>query len=191
MIMASIRDGNLWASFKTILFVILVLWLILVIGFVIPLENFGIRPRTVPGLIGIIFAPFIHAGIDHLVANSISLLILGSIFLTMERKLSIFIVLMIIVMGGFGTWLIGRAEYTHVGASGVIYGIMGYLLTMGIFTRNFKAVAVSIFVFALYIVWGHALQGIFPTDRYISWEYHLCGFLAGIITAKFYSDRGR
>jgi membrane associated rhomboid family serine protease len=182
------RKHNIWDSFKTVLAVVALLWAILLTGYVIPLSEYGILPRTVRGLVGIVTAPFIHAGFDHLVTNSISLLILGSIFLTMEKKLSAVIMLHFIVLSGFGTWLIGRSEYTHIGASGVIYAILGYLLTMGIFTRNFRAIIVSILVFILY---GGAIWGIFPTPGFISWESHLCGFLAGIVTAKMYASRNR
>lgn len=184
--MALRGGGNIWESFKTVLAIVILLWVILVIGFFLPIENLGIRPRTVAGLVGILFAPFIHSGFNHLIANSISLLILGSIFLTMERKLSFVLLLQIILIGGFGTWLIGRSDYNHIGASGVIYGILGYLLTMGIFSRNIKALIVSIIVFILY---GGAIWGIFPTQGFVSWESHLCGFIAGIITAERYASR--
>jgi membrane associated rhomboid family serine protease len=184
--MSSISISNIWQSFKTVLFIVFILWVILLIGFIFPIENFGIKPRTVSGLPGILFAPFIHAGIDHLITNSISLLILGSIFLTMERKLSFVLVLHIIIIGGFGTWLIGRSEFTHIGASGVIYGILGYLLTMGFFRRNLKAISISIIVFILY---GGAIWGIFPSAGFVSWESHLCGFIAGIVTAERYAKK--
>jgi membrane associated rhomboid family serine protease len=186
LLMAKISLSNIWGSFKAVLFIVLILWAILFIGYVFPIQDYGIRPRTVQGLIGIPLAPFIHAGIDHLIANSISLLILGSIFLTMERKLSAPIVIQIIFLGGFGVWLIGRSDYTHVGASGVVYGILGYLLTAGIFTRNLTAILVSVILFVLY---GGAIWGIFPTGGFVSWESHLCGFLSGIITAKMYANR--
>jgi membrane associated rhomboid family serine protease len=181
------RGKNIWNSFKTVLFIILMLWVILLISFVAPLQDYGIRPRTAAGLIGIPFAPFIHASMAHLVANSIMLLILGSIFLSMERKLSLVIVLHIIILGGLGTWLIGRAEYTHIGASGVVYGILGYLVTMGIFVRNFKTIIVSLIILSIFMVYGDAIKGIFPTSGFISWEMHLCGFIAGISTAKLYA----
>ncbi|OHD64165.1 MAG: hypothetical protein A2176_00810 [Spirochaetes bacterium RBG_13_51_14] len=184
--MAVISRNNIWNSFKIVLFIVAILWGILLVGYVYPLENFGIRPRTVSGLPGILFAPFIHIDMNHLIANSISLLILGSIFLTMERKLSFLIVLQIIILGGFGTWLIGRSVYTHIGASGVIYGILGYLLTTGIFTRNIKTIIVSILILLIY---RGAIWGIFPTEGFVSWESHLCGFLSGIISAKRYSKR--
>lgn len=179
---------NIWDSFKTVLAVVALLWAILLVGYIVPLPQFGIVPRTLRGLPGILFAPFIHAGIDHLIANSISLLILGSIFLTMEKKLSAVIMLHFIVLTGFGTWLIGRSGYPHIGASGVIYAILGYLLTTGIFTRNMKAIIVSIAVFFLY---GGAVWGIFPAGGFVSWESHLCGFIAGIATARMYAKRAR
>jgi membrane associated rhomboid family serine protease len=186
--MAGRRSNNIWNSFKTVLLIVAMLWIIFFISLVLPLQDCGIRPRTVPGLIGILLAPFIHGSIDHLIANSISLLILGSIFLSIERKLSLVIVLHIIILGGLGTWFIGRASYTHIGASGVVYGILGYLVTMGIFVRNFRALLVSIIIFILY---GGAIWGIFPTSGFVSWESHLCGFIAGISTAKLYSRRGK
>jgi len=189
--MAVKRSNNIWNSFKTVLFIVLMLWVILVISLFFPLQEYGIRPRITAGLIGIPFAPFIHASIDHLIANSIMLLILGSIFLTMERKLSLVIVLHIIILGGLGTWLIGRAEYTHVGASGVVYGILGYLVVMGIFVRNFKTILVSILILIIFMVYGDAIKGIFPTSGFVSWESHLCGFIAGISTAQMYSKRGK
>ncbi|OHD67354.1 MAG: hypothetical protein A2W19_00095 [Spirochaetes bacterium RBG_16_49_21] len=193
--MAKTNKLNIIGSFKTVLSIIALLWIILILSYFFPfIADYGIKPRSASGLVGIFFAPFIHADMNHLIDNSISLLILGSIFLMTERKLSFVIVMNIIIIGGLGTWLIGRsncgsAPCAHIGASGVIYGILGYLVTMGVFTRNMKAIIVSITMFALFVVKGQALQGIFPTDRFISWEYHLCGLVAGIITAKVYSKR--
>jgi len=179
---------NIWQSCKTIIFIIILLWLIFAIGLILPLDWLGIKPRSISGLPGILFAPFIHAGLEHLLANSISLLMLGTVFFAIERRLPILILFFIIITSGFGTWLIGRSGYLHVGASGVIYGILGYLLAMGVFARNIKAILVSVLVFILY---GGMVWGIFPSDGFISWESHLCGFIAGIIAARFYSRSGK
>lgn len=178
---------NIWDSFKVLLGIVALLWVILVVGMILPLHEYGIRPRTLAGLSGILFAPFIHSGIDHLVANSISLIILGSVFLSMERKLSVYLLLQIMLLGGLGTWLIGRSNYVHIGASGIIYGILGYLLTIGIFKRSFGTIAVSLAVFLLY---GGAVWGIFPSGGFVSWESHLCGFIAGIVTARTNARNG-
>lgn len=190
-----LSDSNMVRSFKTIFYIVAILWILLGITFFLPfLKNYGIRPRTLAGLPGILIAPFLHANAFHLLENSIGLFILGFIFLITERKLSGVVILNIIIIGGLGTWLIGRTDCgggscSHIGASGVIYGILGYLLAIGIFTRNLKAIIVSAVVFILFVVKAEALRGIFPSDRAVSWEYHLCGFLAGILTAKFYARR--
>ncbi len=178
---------NIWDSFKVLLGIVALLWVILVAGMILPLNEYGIRPRTLAGLSGILFAPFIHSGIDHLVANSVSLIILGSVFLSLERKLSVYLLLQIMILGGLGTWLIGRSNYVHIGASGIIYGILGYLLTIGIFKRSFGTIAVSLAVFFLY---GGAVWGIFPSGGFVSWESHLCGLIAGIITARMNARNG-
>ncbi len=182
------KGNNIIDSFRTVLIVIAILWAVLLVSFFVPLTSFGIRPRTVTGLVGIFFAPFLHAGISHLVANSVSLLILGTVFLTTERKLSFLIVAHFIIIGGFGTWLIGRAEFVHIGASGVIYAILGYLIFNGIFQRNLRTLLISVAVFIFY---GGAIWGVLPTGGFVSWESHLCGFLAGIITSRIYAGSRR
>ena len=174
-------------SFKIVGSIIALLWIVLLITTVLPfLKKFGIMPRTAWGLLGIIFSPFLHAGFKHLITNSISLLMLGTIFLRVEQKLSLVILLQIIFLGGLGTWAIGKSGTVHIGASGVIYGILGYLLFIGIFTKSLKTILISIIIFFLY---GGAVLGIFPGSPYVSWEGHLCGFLAGILSAKKYSRR--
>lgn len=181
--MAQSALRNLFESFKTILVIIVILWIILAVSAVLPLDQFGIRPRTLIGLPGIVLAPFLHQGIAHLWGNTVILLVLGTVFLMMERKLSLFIVAQIVFFAGLGTWLIGRPHTVHIGASGVIYGILGYLLAMGFFNRNLAAIVVSILVF---IGYGYAILGILPTSNGVSWEYHFCGFFSGILIARSY-----
>jgi len=188
--MVTTEKNNLKSSFKIIIYVIISLWIILIISYIFPsIKQFGIRPRVLIGLIGIIFSPILHNSFNHLLANSISLLVLGSIFLMFERKLSLLILINIIIIGGIGTWLIGRSNFVHIGASGVIYGIIGYLLSLGLFKKNLKAIFISIVVFILF---GGAIWGIIPVGNTIlSWESHLCGFLAGILTAGMFSKTGK
>lgn len=167
---------------------IIILWAVLFISVFIPLGNYGIRPRAIAGLPGILLAPFLHANMDHLIANSISLLVLGTLFLSLEKKLSAVLLMHFIILGGIGTWLIGRPEYVHIGASGVIYAVFGYLLFIGFFMRRVSMILVSVIVFVLYsgMIWG-----VLPGDKFISWESHLCGFLSGIITARLYANSRR
>jgi membrane associated rhomboid family serine protease len=143
------------------------------------LDTFGIYPRSVPGLIGILFAPFLHGGFWHLLGNTIPFVTLG--WLVMLRNTSDFFVVSIVaaLVGGLGTWLIGSPGY-HIGASGVIFGYLGYLLARGYFERSIVSIGFSLFVGMVY---GSMLWGVFPMQRYVSWEGHLCGFIGGVIAA--------
>ncbi|HPA73844.1 MAG TPA: rhomboid family intramembrane serine protease [Spirochaetota bacterium] len=169
---------------KIILGIIAALWIVLFISWAAPSINaFGIRPRSIPGLIGILASPFLHGSIVHLAANTTGLFFLGLIFLTVERARAGYIIIPIYVLSGLGTWIIGRSGSVHIGASGVIYGLLGYLLFIGIFRRSFWTILMSAAILLLY---GGALWGVLPQIGYpqISWEGHLSGFLAGIVTAK-------
>lgn len=157
------------------------LWVVYLLSLVFPLNNLGIIPREVSGLPGILCAPFLHSGFSHLAANSVSLIMLGFILASTEKRNIIIILIPIMLLGGFGTWLIGRPGTIHIGASGVIYGIFGYLLARGLFRRDFKSLSISILVFFMY---GGMIFGVLPVELSMSWESHLCGFLSGVITAS-------
>ncbi|MFC1670618.1 rhomboid family intramembrane serine protease [Spirochaetota bacterium] len=171
-------------SIRVVLLFIGFLWCMLLLSYVLPINKLGITPRTAFGLLGIIFSPFLHAGFLHLVTNSISILILGMIFLNLESKRYINISIYIILFGGIGTWIVGRPNSVHIGASGLIYGVMGFLIFAGVFRKDVKTIIMSIVVFLLY---GGAIWGIIPSGSIVSWESHLCGFLAGIFLARYYS----
>lgn len=144
------------------------------------LDQFGIIPRNLIGLRGILFAPFLHANLAHLIGNTIPFVTLG--WLIMLGEISDFFVVSIIsaVVGGLGTWLFGSPGI-HIGASGVIFGYLGYLLSRGYFERKPLSIAMSLFVLVLY---GSLLWGLFPLQYGISWEGHLFGFLGGVLSAK-------
>jgi membrane associated rhomboid family serine protease len=144
------------------------------------LDSLGILPRNMIGLRGILFAPFLHGGFDHLAANTIPLIVLG--WLIMARSISDFFVVSIIcmVVGGFGTWLFG-ATALHVGASGVIFGYLGFLLARYYFDRRLSSGLIALFVGCSY---GSVLWGVLPSVPGISWEGHLFGFLSGILAAR-------
>jgi membrane associated rhomboid family serine protease len=151
------------------------------------LDYFGIYPRTIIGLRGIVFAPFLHGGIFHLIANTIPFVTLG--WLIMLRKTSDFVIVSLIsaLVGGLGTWFLGRPSF-HIGASGVIFGFLGYLLARGWFERKPLSVAIALFVG---ITYGSMVWGVLPLNRWVSWEGHLFGFLGGVISAWLMSDRHR
>lgn len=141
------------------------------------LDVHGIRPRTAPGLLGILFAPFLHGGLAHLLANTVPFVVLG--WLSMMRETWHFLVITAaaLVLGGLGTWLVGAAGSTHVGASGLVFGYFGFLLLAGWFERRPGAIFLSILVGLGY---GGLVFGVLPGQRGISWEGHLFGFLAGV-----------
>ena len=161
------------------------LWVLEVVDSIVlgqRLNQFGIRPRELSGLWGIVFSPFLHGGFGHLIANTIPFLALG--FLTSARRKSDFYVVAIgsAVIGGLGTWLIGMPATTHIGMSGVIFGMLGFLMGSGFFERSLPAIAMSGLVTFLF---GGMLWGVLPSmETNISWEGHLFGFLGGILMAR-------
>jgi membrane associated rhomboid family serine protease len=146
------------------------------------LVEFGIIPRMVIGLRGVLFAPFLHAGLGHLMANTLPFIILG--WLVLIRSTADFFMVTAIAMGvsGLGTWLFAGPRTIHVGASGLIFGYLGYLLLRGYFERSFAASLLSIVVAVAY---GGLILGVLPTVPGISWQGHLFGFLGGGLAARF------
>jgi len=145
------------------------------------LERFGIHPRDVPGLWGVLVAPLLHVGWVHLLANTGPFVVLG--WLVMLRRISDFLVVTALAMliGGLGVWLFGAPNSIHVGASGLIFGYLGYLLARGYFERSLWAVLLGIAALLLY---GGVLWGVLPGQRGISWEGHLFGFVGGVAAAR-------
>jgi membrane associated rhomboid family serine protease len=149
------------------------------------LNRYGILPRNLIGLRGILFAPFLHGNFAHLIANTIPFLTLG--WFVMLRETSDFFVVTGITMlvSGLGVWLFGSAGL-HIGASGVVFGYLGFLLARGYFERNIPSILLSVIVGFLY---GGAIWGVLPTQPGVSWEGHLFGFVGGVIAARFLSQR--
>ncbi len=170
--------------FHTMLFIIALLWAVLFISLALPaITQLGIKPRMIEGLVGILFSPFLHATIAHLAANSFALFVLGLLFLGVERARAGYIIAPIYLLSGIGTWAIGRTGTIHIGASGIIYGLLGYLIFIGIFRKSTRLILLAVILLVCY---GGALWGLLPlmNNPVVSWEGHLSGFLAGIITAR-------
>lgn len=149
------------------------------------LNAYGILPLHLIGLRGILFAPFLHSGFGHLIANTIPFLILG--WFVMLQETSDFFVVSAITMlvSGLGVWLLGSPGF-HIGASGLIFGYLGFLLARGYFERNFPSIFLSLIVGFLY---GGTIWGVLPTAPGISWEGHLFGFIGGVLAARFLARR--
>lgn len=158
------------------------------------LDDNGIRPLETDGLAGIVFAPLLHSNWQHLIANTGPALILG--FLLTLAGLSRFVLATAIVwiLGGAGTWLIGNTgappgvETNHIGASGLIFGWLTFLVVFGFFTRKAWEIVTGIVVLFFY---GSVLLGVLPGTFGVSWQGHLCGAVAGVIAAYLLSGPER
>jgi membrane associated rhomboid family serine protease len=167
------------------------LWLLELVDLLVfrgRLDALGIRPRTLDGLRGILFAPFLHASFAHLAANTVPFVVLG--WLVMLRSTSDFFVVAAVaaVTSGLGAWLFGGTRTVHIGMSGVIFGFLGYLLARGIYERRLGAIAVALVALMLY---GGALWGLLPLRAGVSWQGHLFGFLGGWLVAYLATRPGR
>ena len=168
--------------FTPILVLTVVCWLVFLVNNLIwkgHFDQYGIMPRQVSSLPGIICAPFLHASYEHLAANTLPLLILGAIICGRSRgEFVVVTVLGILVTGGL-TWLFARSA-CHIGASGLIFCYFGYLASLAYFNRTFGALCLSVVCILGY---GGMIRGILPTSTPISWESHLAGLVAGAALA--------
>jgi membrane associated rhomboid family serine protease len=142
--------------------------------------DYGIEPRQSGELLDIYPAAFMHFGYDHLMANSVPLLIFG--FLAALRGIPRFLAVcfIIITVSGFGVWLLSESGSVTAGASGVVFGLFGYLLVRGFVERDAIDITVGITIFLLY---GSLLWGVLPTTPGVSWLGHLFGLIGGVLAA--------
>jgi membrane associated rhomboid family serine protease len=150
------------------------------------LDADGIRPRTEAGLWGILFAPFLHAGFAHLLANTVPLLVLGWLVLLRSLRDFLWVTAVAALLGGLGVWLFGGTDTVHVGASGLVFGYLGYHFLRGYWERSLSAILIAVVAGVLY---GSALWGILPIRHGVSWESHLFGFTGGAAAASAHRRR--
>ncbi|MFD1815547.1 rhomboid family intramembrane serine protease [Rhodococcus gannanensis] len=144
------------------------------------LDGGGVEPRTLDGLWGVAFAPVLHYGWGHLVANTIPLLVLGFFVMLSGIGRGLAATGIIWVVGGLGVWLTGGSGTLHLGASVLIFGWLTYLITRGLFTRHFGQLALGVVVLFFY---GGMLWGVLPSQPGVSWEGHLFGAVGGVLAA--------
>lgn len=141
-------------------------------------NRFGLRPRAVDGLWGVVSQPFLHQSYGHLLSNTFPLLAIGWTLLLSGVRAFLFVTSIVVVLGGSATWLVAPSGTVIVGASGMVFGWLGYLLARAYFTRRLKWILVAV---ALLIFFGTFLASLLPTvDTRVSWQSHLCGFAAGV-----------
>lgn len=166
------------------------MWMVYVLDVVVPgagsVAGHGIVPRTLFGLKGIPVAPLIHGSFQHLIANTIPFLILGGLVLLRGVLEFLFVVLTCVMISGGGTWMFGAGNAQHIGASGVVFGLFGYLLLRTVFDKRLSSAVITLIVAMAY---GAAmLQSFIPTYG-ISWSGHFFGFLGGVVAARLRHDK--
>ncbi|WP_101523565.1 rhomboid family intramembrane serine protease [Nocardioides houyundeii] len=144
------------------------------------LDREGIRPGSPDGLSGVLFAPLLHVGFDHLAANTVPLLVLGFLILLSGVGQWLAVTATVWIIGGLGTWLLGGAGTVHLGASLLVFGWLAFLLVRGIFTRRPGQIALGVLLF---LVYGSLLWGVLPGQPGVSWQGHLFGALGGLLAA--------
>jgi membrane associated rhomboid family serine protease len=174
-------------SIKIFIAFIIIIWLIQLLSYIIPLQQYGLVPRTSYGLMGIFTSPFLHANWNHLIGNTTSLIGLSIILFYLERDKMISKMVLMVIIGGSLTWLFARTA-NHIGASGLIFAIWGYILLSAWFSRKPKYIWLSILVIFLY---GGMIYGIIPLQVGVSWEGHLFGLIAGIYLAWYFHKKGQ
>ncbi len=160
---------------------VLLMWIVKLVEVIFNLNftTYGILPRSIANLPGIIFSPLIHAGFTHLFSNTIPMIFLGWGVVFFYKNASVKVFLSIYFFTGILVWLFAREAY-HIGASGIIYGLVTFLFFSGIIRRDNRSIALALVVTFLY---GSLIWGVLPVDNGISWESHLFGALVGIALA--------
>lgn len=152
------------------------------------LVEYGIQPRDWDRFLGVLAWPFLHVNVTHLTNNTLTLIVFGGIIsLRSSSKEFLLLSFFITLYAGLGVWLMGRSAL-HVGASGLVFGYFGYILTRGIYDGKLSSVVISSGVM---IFFGGMIWGILPTEQQVSWEGHLFGFLAGVVLAVRRKQRRR
>lgn len=170
-------------AIQLIVVVVAAMWMIEVVDALAldnGLDQRGIVPRSWGGIVGILWAPFLHGGFGHLLANTIPFLVLGWFIALEGVRRWLLVTVFVLVLGGAATWLLARPA-VHIGASGLIFGYAGFLLVAGFVEKSVKGIAVAIvtgFFFG-----GMVLRGITPVSSWVSWESHVFGLAAGVLAA--------
>lgn len=166
---------------------IVIIWLVKFIEYLfsVDLSEFGILPRTLNGSIGIFTAPFVHGDILHLLSNTFPILILGIGLFYFYDRIALSVITLIYIITGFWVWIAARDAY-HIGASGLIYGLLAFLMLSGFLRKDTKSLAIS---FAVLFLYGTTFfSGMLPSQPGVSWESHLMGAIAGIFCAIYFKS---
>lgn len=181
--------SRLKREFWWVVIFVVAIWCAFIIDQVLPLEAFGLRPRSLFGLIGIPSMTFLHGNMSHIISNTLPLVTL-LLLLVSSRANSFVVIVMIVCIGGGLLWLFGNPRTIHIGASLLVFGLAGFLLINGFFFER-KVLTTIISIFVLLSYGGALISGIAPWQKGVSWDGHLYGFMAGVIVAYLSSIKRR
>jgi membrane associated rhomboid family serine protease len=169
------------------LLMVLAMWIVAFVdaGASTQLVQYGIRPRSEDGLVGILAAPFLHANFAHLIANTGAFIVLGMLVAAVSRRYWP-VTAGVALISGVAVWLIAAPNTIHIGASGLVYGYAAFLVAWGLVTRRASSILVAVLVVLLY---GGLVFGVLPTQQGISWQGHLFGAIGGVVMALVLSPR--
>ncbi len=181
-------EEDLWGFFKSVsapVLLVFSLWVVKLLEILLEVNfiRFGIYPREADGITGIFLSPFLHSGFEHLISNSFPLLFVLVMLRFFYRRISLMTIILVWIMTGILVWLFARPAY-HIGASGVVYGLLGFLLWSGLFRRDNKSITLSLLVLAVYSTYFLG----FEKEEGVSWESHMIGALVGLIIAFLFRN---
>ena len=175
-------------SLKFSAIVLIIIWSVKIFEIVFDYDftEYGVLPRKFNGLIGILFSPLIHSDVNHLLSNSLPVIILCLLIFNFYTEIAKKILIYLYIISGLWLWCIGRESF-HIGASGLIYAMASFLFFSGILRKNSQLSAVALLVIFIY---GGLFWGLFPIHKNVSWEGHLTGFIAGILVSFIFRKDG-
>ena len=175
-------------SLKFSAIVLIIIWSVKIFEIVFDYDftEYGVLPRKLNGLIGILFSPLIHSDVNHLLSNSLPVIILCLLIFNFYSQIAKKIFIYLYFISGLWLWCIGRESF-HIGASGLIYAMASFLFFSGILRKNSQLSAVALLVIFIY---GGLFWGLFPIHKNVSWEGHLTGFIAGILVSFIFRKDG-
>lgn len=173
---------------KELLIFLAAIWLVFILDLLIPFmsfNSFGIQPRTYSGVLGIVFAPFLHGGLFHIISNSISLIGAGILVRMAVGSQNLSLVMLLSALGaGIGTWIFSTAGVV-VGASGVVYGLIGFLFANALYNPSIRSWGIALISL---VIFGGAVLGLFTYKPFISWAGHFWGFVSGVVIARLFTN---
>ena len=175
------KEPNFWTTVAIVTMLVSVLWIVQFSQYfgIYDFHRFGNHPGNRSGLWGILFSPFIHGSFEHLISNTLPIMVLLTVLLNAYPRLAIPVLIVIHLLSGALVWLLAPPNGIHIGISGIIYGIAGFLVASGIFRKNRASTVIAMLVVMVY---GGMIEGFFPKQG-VSWESHLYGALSGVIMA--------